>query len=440
MPPGRPGQGEIPKRMPPKRPQVDIAPQQKELTPSRPPPEIPCSTPPPQRQERPLPSPKDSSLKPVLNEITSVPTVNSPGVPPKPTTLFQNDVPETPTKPEPVVQVPEPVESPVTPPKPVIPIPVPVVSPAMPVKPTSLGDTSSPRKSDSATAIAELDMFSKGGQVWKRKNKKALSAWKQRYFHLKGGRILYYASVNDIKALGDIDLVVTQISLADKRDKGKESSHKWVFKMTTFGSEYHIATETEEELNQWMNTINRVKEHIFANGLQLERNISTPKKSKRGVKSRLTGTLRRKGTSSDFAISGSGTFQQSSPGVGGVSGLAAVREEIMTTERDYLKDLNIVKDLYIFKLEDYGLLQRDQKDAIFGNIEDLIPLHEDLLARLEEEYVLPSPDFGKIFKDIAPRFNIYSHYCTAQASAAEIIEDINTQNPNFGLCLEVCCL
>ena len=268
------------------------------------------------------------------------------------------------------------------------------------------------KKSDAElqAAIGELDMFSKGGQVWKRKKKKkVLSAWKQRYFHLKGGRIFYYASVSDVKSLGGFDLVTTNVKRLTIKDS---SSHKYVFELSTFGSEYHIATETEEELLQWLNMISRVKDHIFSNGLQ----ISSPSgrtKQKRGL-SRLTLRAKKSSSSSamQFAIGRSastGDFNLGNSNSSGAKGKAAVVEEILTTERDYVADLLLVKDHYIFKLEDYGLMQRDQKEAIFGNILDLIPLHQELLGQLEIEARNASPNFGAIFAEVvSSKFHYFS--------------------------------
>lgn len=255
-----------------------------------------------------------------------------------------------------------------------------------------------------AAAIAELDMFSKGGQVWKRKKKKkTLSNWKQRYFHLKGGRIFYYANVADVKPLGDFDLVITQVKRLDDNVSGSRikdaASYKYVFQLSTFGSEYHIATESEEELLQWLNMINRVKEHIFSNGLKL--NEPARPKVKRSLTGRLGGTLRSRKHTVDpqFNITG-GSFNSNAPSSrGGMKGREAVIDEIMTTERDYVSDLTVVKEHFIFKLEDYGLMQKDQKDAIFGNIEELLPLHQQLLEKLEEANKEPDQNLGAVFID-----------------------------------------
>ena len=258
-------------------------------------------------------------------------------------------------------------------------------------------------------AMVQLDMFSKGGQVWKRKKKKkTLSNWKQRYFLLKGGHILYYATVNDIKPLGEFDLVVTQVKRLDESDTTTRikdaNTYKYVFQLSTFNSEYHIATETEEELLQWLNMINRVKTHIFSNGLDLGPSHRA-KPQKRGIGSRLT--LRGKKQNFDGFNTihnfSSASNTNSSPRIfnsSGMKGREAVIEEIMATERDYVKDLILIKEHFIFKLQDYGLMQKNQKDAIFGNIEELIPLHSKLLEELENEYQQQSPNFGEIFANV----------------------------------------
>jgi len=424
----------------------------KPATPSRPPPAAPIR--------------KLSAIPPANSPIPPRPTVPKPASPRTPTSESPSVSPRTPPTKEPPATPPSKEPPAVSPRKPsAVPPPVsprkkalsnpPPVSPRASTVPVNESPIASPRKqlsvenvknenssprasprltkTEQAAATAELDMFSKGGQVWKRKKKKkTASAWKQRYFLLKGGKITYYGTVHDVKPLGEINLVVTQIM---RINAGKD--YKYVFKMTSYDREYHIATETEEDLLQWINMINRVKEHIFEHGLELQENIAKPKQAK-SLKKSVFGTLgRKKSNTATLAISGSaGNFQSTQNSGNGITGLAAVLDEIVTTERDYVNDLRVVRDLYIKKLEDYGLMQRDQKDAIFGNIEGLIPLHEDLLEKLEKEYKSKTPDFGKVFEEICPNFTVYSNYCTSQSSAAEVIEEYATQNPNFGLCLE----
>merc|ERR1712000_708211 len=118
--------------------------------------------------------------------------------------------------------------------------------------------------------------------------------------------------------------------------------------MTSYDREYHIATETEEDLLQWINMINRVKEHIFEHGLELQENIAKPKQAK-SLKKSVFGTLgRKKANTATLAISGSaGNFQSTQNSGNGITGLAAVLDEIVTTERDYVNDLRVVRDLYI---------------------------------------------------------------------------------------------
>jgi len=181
--------------------------------------------------------------------------------------------------------------------------------------------------------------------------------------------------------------------------------------------------------------INRVKEHIFQHGLQL--NSLSKSKSKRGIGSRLTlrgkkNQLQPRDTAF-MPVAGTQSFTISRSGV---TGKKAVIAEIMTTERDYVKDLSLVKEHFIFKLEDYGLMQKDLKDAIFGNIEELLPLHQDLLQKLEATLQQESPNFGIIFIELAPKLTVYSNYCSSQSSAVETVEKHISQNPNFGLCLE----
>ena len=49
-------------------------------------------------------------------------------------------------------------------------------------------------------------------------------------------------------------------------------------------------------------------------------------------------------------------------------------------------------------MESYKLLRGDQKDAIFGNFMDLVPIHRNLLNELEIEYANEHPNFASIFE------------------------------------------
>jgi hypothetical protein len=248
---------------------------------------------------------------------------------------------------------------------------------------------------------------------------------------LKGGKVFYYASVSDTKALGELNLVTSQI----KRLENSKGNRKYSFEVYTHPTVYHISVETEEELAQWLNMMERVRHHIFIYGLKIDDTNEAKKPKSKGL---LTSMLRPGGSKKDSvdvlnAPGGSGRSIASY----GKSGKDTVIQEILVTERDYVVDLHVIKEHFIDRLVDFARMPKHEKDQIFGNIEDIIPLHDTLLRDLEAEVLLENPDLGAIFARLAPALSIYSNYCTGQSTSQESIDCLTADNENLRLCISV---
>ncbi len=90
-----------------------------------------------------------------------------------------------------------------------------------------------------------------------------------------------------------------------------------------------------------------------------------------------------------------------------------VLRELILTERDYIRDLQIVTKLYMEPLqtEKKELLSRQQFDIIFLNITQLVPVNEMLLGDLEG-VLASAPDaqtLGVVFCKLANCFKMYAH-------------------------------
>lgn len=59
--------------------------------------------------------------------------------------------------------------------------------------------------------------------------------------------------------------------------------------------------------------------------------------------------------------------------------------ELINTERDYVRDLQILIRVYIDKSRDRQLLTAQELDSLFGKIELLLPIHSNLLSQLESQ-------------------------------------------------------
>ena len=269
--------------------------------------------------------------------------------------------------------------------------------------------------------------------MWKRKvSRKGTTQWRERYLHLKGGKILFYASVSDTKARGEFSLLTTQIKPLTMTPG---SSHDHCFQLYTLDTTIQVATESKEELEQ-MNMIDRVKTHIFRYGLQVH---SDQGKSKNQAITRLAGSIRKRpGNEKGEIPSGFRNYPVRASVNYGKAGREAVLQEILSTERDYVEDLLTIKEHYITQLEDFGKMPKHHKDQIFGNIEDIIPIHEELLADLETEAAGETTHFGLAFSKAASRFGVYSNYCSTQSCSLESLQTISAENHNFRMCLMVC--
>ena len=63
-------------------------------------------------------------------------------------------------------------------------------------------------------------------------------------------------------------------------------------------------------------------------------------------------------------------------------------------------------------MESKNLLKAEQKDTLFGNIDDLIPIHQHLFAELEREYDEEDPNFAAVFIDFVNFLFTYYYYLT----------------------------
>ena len=85
-------------------------------------------------------------------------------------------------------------------------------------------------------------------------------------------------------------------------------------------------------------------------------------------------------------------------------------------------------------MEICGIRDSD-RDAVFGNIEELLPLHTKLVSDLEKSEAREE-SVGKIFHLYAAQFMLYAQYCASQASSKQVLQRLCDENPNIGACLD----
>eukprot|EP01127_Copromyxa_protea_P014769 TRINITY_DN4164_c0_g1_i1.p1 TRINITY_DN4164_c0_g1~~TRINITY_DN4164_c0_g1_i1.p1 ORF type:complete len:1319 (-),score=333.06 TRINITY_DN4164_c0_g1_i1:118-3849(-) len=119
--------------------------------------------------------------------------------------------------------------------------------------------------------------------------------------------------------------------------------------------------------------------------------------------------------------------------------------EILNTEEDYIKDLELIEKLFINPLNKSGVLTNYETKVLFSNVLDLIALNKELserfLERKLETTVLQRKDLsavvlGDIFSEMSVKLSQYKEYCTNQTEAFVLLEDLKITNPEFKIFCE----
>lgn len=98
--------------------------------------------------------------------------------------------------------------------------------------------------------------------------------------------------------------------------------------------------------------------------------------------------------------------------------------ELAQGEQDLVEDLKLAKKAYHDPMLKLSIMTEQELNQIFGTLDSLIPLHEDLLSRLRDarkpdgstEYV------GHILTDWLPCLSSYTPYCSNQVKAKSLLD------------------
>ncbi|XP_039652929.1 rho guanine nucleotide exchange factor 3 isoform X2 [Perca fluviatilis] len=98
--------------------------------------------------------------------------------------------------------------------------------------------------------------------------------------------------------------------------------------------------------------------------------------------------------------------------------------ELSQGEQDLVEDLKLAKKAYHDPMLKLSIMTEQELNQIFGTLDSLIPLHEDLLSRLKDAR---KPDgstehVGHILTDWLPCLSSYTSYCSNQVKAKDLLD------------------
>ncbi|KAK2175494.1 hypothetical protein NP493_728g01065 [Ridgeia piscesae] len=98
--------------------------------------------------------------------------------------------------------------------------------------------------------------------------------------------------------------------------------------------------------------------------------------------------------------------------------------ELYKSEEDLIEDLHMVKTTYHDSLKKLGLLSDTELNQIFGHIDTLMPLHEDLVLALRDQRMPDgtTQNVGQVLLDWVPRLENYVSYCSNQVFAKDLLD------------------
>lgn len=107
-------------------------------------------------------------------------------------------------------------------------------------------------------------------------------------------------------------------------------------------------------------------------------------------------------------------------------------EEILTSERSYIAQLDKLVDYFVNPLKNLGLIDIGSHTSLFGQLELIHNINNELLTRLETDI----DDVANAFLRLAPFFKIYSVYAFDYRNSLMLLQNLTTKNAPFRAFLE----
>ncbi|KAL4217161.1 hypothetical protein ACF0H5_023615 [Mactra antiquata] len=121
-------------------------------------------------------------------------------------------------------------------------------------------------------------------------------------------------------------------------------------------------------------------------------------------------------------------------------------QEIYDTEMNYGRDLNILKEEFYKPIMKAGLLNRDQLDAIFLNLDELIHVNKHFISKLKSaidsannnsDQEMENVMIGCLFLESSTMFLTFENYCVNQAEGPVLLHQLEREKELLRIFLQV---
>lgn len=115
--------------------------------------------------------------------------------------------------------------------------------------------------------------------------------------------------------------------------------------------------------------------------------------------------------------------------------------EIYQTEKDYICDLELIIDVFIFPLRTMQVVTEQVLYSIFSNLEVLINCNKEMLKELEivmDAKTGGDVEIGEVFTKLADYFKMYKVFCANQQNSLGAVDQQIKKNPEFKKNLDIC--
>eukprot|EP01102_Stenamoeba_stenopodia_P010138 TRINITY_DN3022_c0_g1_i3.p1 TRINITY_DN3022_c0_g1~~TRINITY_DN3022_c0_g1_i3.p1 ORF type:complete len:574 (+),score=165.63 TRINITY_DN3022_c0_g1_i3:1076-2797(+) len=113
-----------------------------------------------------------------------------------------------------------------------------------------------------------------------------------------------------------------------------------------------------------------------------------------------------------------------------------VINEIIQTERDYINDLKLIIRSFRDPIKESEFIAEKDSNIIFGNIQMLLGVNQELLRDLHVQSQSPAPMIGTSFSSLADYLKMYSSYCASHHASLEHLDTVTKKSPKLAAFLQ----